>query len=149
MCIRDRTTVTLSRHSRIGAAAIVGVLALALTSCSSSSGSSSSSAPSSTLKGELNGAVTVNYDPVGSGGGRTQFLAGGVAFAGTDAALSADELTKAKTVCGADPVEFPVYISPIVVIFNLPGITKLQMAPATIAGIFDDKITKWNDPAIA
>jgi len=162
--------VTLSRHSRIGAAAFVGVLALALTSCSSSSGGSSSTS-SSTLKGELNGAgassqesamaawragfqslnsgATVNYDPVGSGGGRTQFLAGGVAFAGTDSALSADELTKAKTVCGADPVEFPVYISPIVVIFNLPGITKLQMAPATIAGIFDDKITKWNDPAIA
>jgi phosphate transport system substrate-binding protein len=164
--------VTLSRHSRIGAAAIVGVLALALTSCSSSSGSSSSSgAPSSTLKGELNGAgssaqesamaawragfqslnsgATVNYDSVGSGGGRTQFLAGGVAFAGTDAALSTDELAKAKTLCGTDPVELPVYISPIVVIFNVPGITKLQMAPATIAKIFDAKITNWNDPAIA
>jgi phosphate transport system substrate-binding protein len=36
--------------------------------------------------------VTVNYDPVGSGGGREQFLAGGVTFAGSDAALDEDEL---------------------------------------------------------
>jgi phosphate transport system substrate-binding protein len=164
--------VTLSRHGRIGAAALVGALALALTACGSSSdGSTGGGTASRTLNGELNGAgassqesamaawragfqslnsgVTVNYDAVGSGGGRTQFLAGGVAFAGTDAALTTDELAKAKTVCGSDPVEFPVYISPIVVIFNVPGITKLQMAPATIAGIFDGKITKWNDPAIA
>lgn len=161
--------MTLSRHSRIGAAAFVGAVALALTACGSSGGAGASTAPS--LSGELNGAgssaqesamaawragfqslnsgATVNYDSVGSGGGRTQFLAGGVAFAGTDAALSTDELAKAKTLCGTDPVELPVYISPIVVIFNLPGITKLQLAPATIAKIFDDKITNWNDPAIA
>ena len=31
--------------------------------------------------------VTVNYDAVGSGGGREQFLAGGVQFAGSDAYL--------------------------------------------------------------
>jgi len=166
--------VTLSRHSRIGAAAFVGAVALALTACGSSGGTGASTTGASkapSLSGELNGAgassqesamaawragfqslnsgATVNYDSVGSGGGRTQFLAGGVSFAGTDAALSADELAKAKTLCGTDPVELPVYISPIVVIFSLPGITKLQMAPATIAKIFDAKITNWNDPAIA
>src|SRR5688500_4310912 len=31
--------------------------------------------------------VTFSYDPVGSGGGREQFLAGGTDFAGSDAAL--------------------------------------------------------------
>ena len=31
-----------------------------------------------------NPEVTVNYDPVGSGGGREQFIAGGVDFAGSD-----------------------------------------------------------------
>ena len=44
--------------------------------------------------------VTVSYDPVGSGGGREQFLAGGVDFAGSDSALSDDELTKADDRCG-------------------------------------------------
>ena len=39
--------------------------------------------------------VTVNYDPVGSGGGREQFLAGGTDFAGSDAALDDEELAAA------------------------------------------------------
>jgi phosphate transport system substrate-binding protein len=43
----------------------------------------------------------------------------------------------------------PAYISPIAVIYNLPGVTQLNLAPTTIAQIFDRKIAKWNDPAIA
>ena len=35
--------------------------------------------------------ATISYDPVGSGGGREQFIAGGVAYAGSDAALSEEE----------------------------------------------------------
>ncbi len=46
--------------------------------------------------------ATINYDPVGSGGGRTAFLAGGADFAGSDAALSDDDFTKSKDRCGAD-----------------------------------------------
>jgi phosphate transport system substrate-binding protein len=94
--------------------------------------------------------VTVNYDAVGSGGGRTQWLAGGVNFAGSDAALSADELPKATTMCGTKGVfELPDYVSAIAVVYNLPGVSKLNLKPATIANIFNGKITKWNDPAIA
>ena len=52
--------------------------------------------------------ATVNYDPAGSGAGRTQFLSGGVAFAGSDAYLKADELTKAQDRCGGDVV-VPAY----------------------------------------
>src|SRR6187431_2098911 len=43
-----------------------------------------------------NSGVSIAYDPVGSGGGREQFTAGGVAFAGSDAALDPDELTSAE-----------------------------------------------------
>ena len=39
-----------------------------------------------------NSDVTVNYDAVGSGGGREQFLAGAVNFAGSDAYLTDEEL---------------------------------------------------------
>ena len=35
-----------------------------------------------------NSGVTISYDAVGSGGGREQFIAGGVAYAGSDAASS-------------------------------------------------------------
>lgn len=96
-----------------------------------------------------NPGATVNYDPAGSGAGRTQFIAGGVAFAGSDAYLKADELQKAKDRCKGDVVEVPAYISPIAVVYNLPGVQDLQLAPATAAGIFLGKITKWNAPEIA
>jgi phosphate transport system substrate-binding protein len=94
--------------------------------------------------------VTFSYDPVGSGGGRQQFLAGGTDFAGSDAALSDDELTQAKQRCGdAGPFELPNYISAIAVVYNLPGVKDLNLSPATLASIFSGSITTWNDPAIA
>jgi phosphate transport system substrate-binding protein len=94
--------------------------------------------------------VTVNYDPVGSGGGREQFLAGGTDFAGSDAALDEEELAQAEERCGTSGVfELPNYISPIAVIYNLEGVDELNLSPETLAGIFNRQITTWNDPAIA
>lgn len=96
--------------------------------------------------------VTITYDPVGSGGGRESFNSGAYAFAGSDSYLTDDEgeLSGAKERCGGeDPVEVPAYVSPIAVVFNLPGIDSLNLDAKTIAEIFDGKITKWNDSAIA
>jgi phosphate transport system substrate-binding protein len=94
--------------------------------------------------------VTVNYDPVGSGGGREQFLAGGTDFAGSDSPLDEEELTAAEERCGTAGVfELPNYISGIAVVYNLPGVDELNLSPATVAGIFSGAITTWNDPAIA
>jgi phosphate transport system substrate-binding protein len=95
--------------------------------------------------------ATANYDPTGSGAGRTQFTAGAVQFAGTDAALDEEELRAAQQVCGGpdNVIQMPLYISPIAVIFNLGDIDSLQMSPSTIARIFNRQITRWNDPAIA
>ena len=96
-----------------------------------------------------NPGATINYDPAGSGAGRTQFIAGGIAFAGSDAYLTDDEVTKAKARCKGDVVEVPAYISPIAVVYNVQGVSDLQLAPATVAGIFSGKITNWNAPEIA
>ncbi|MDT0343263.1 phosphate ABC transporter substrate-binding protein PstS [Streptomyces litchfieldiae] len=98
----------------------------------------------------LQPGVTVNYDPVGSGGGREQFVQGGTDFGGTDAYLDDEEgeLSAATERCG-EVVEIPVYVSPVAVIFNLEGVDSLNMSPATIAGIFNQEITTWNDEAIA
>lgn len=98
-----------------------------------------------------NGNVTINYDPVGSGGGRTQFLDGATAFAGTDSLMDEEEYALAVDRCDGDvgAVHLPTYISPIAVIFNLPGIDSVNMSADVIAQIFDGKITSWNDPAIA
>jgi phosphate transport system substrate-binding protein len=96
-----------------------------------------------------NSGVTVNYDPSGSGAGVEQFLAGAVNFAGSDAYLDDTQLPTSKKVCnGQTAIEVPDYISPIAVIYNLPGVSKLQLSPDTVAKIFSGKVTKWNDPAI-
>jgi phosphate transport system substrate-binding protein len=93
----------------------------------------------------------VNYDPTGSGAGRTQFTAGAVQFAGSDAALDEEELPVAQQICGGpdNVIQMPLYISPIAVVFNLEGVDSLRMSPATIAKVFNRQITTWNDPAIA
>jgi phosphate transport system substrate-binding protein len=104
------------------------------------------------FQGLNDGNVTVNYDPVGSGDGRTNFISGGVSFAGSDSYLNDDEgeLTAATERCnGEDPIEVPAYVSPIAVAFNVEGVDSLNLDADTIAQIFDNKITTWNDPAIA
>jgi phosphate transport system substrate-binding protein len=94
--------------------------------------------------------LQVNYDPQGSGAGRTQFLSGAVQFAGSDAYLKADELTQAQTRCnGGTAIDIPNYVSPIAIAYNLEGVEDLKLSPQVIAQIFDGKITTWNDPAIA
>jgi phosphate transport system substrate-binding protein len=93
--------------------------------------------------------LTVNYDPVGSGGGREQFTSGGVAFAGSDAALDEEETAAANETCGGGFIQIPNYISPVAVAFNLPGIDSLNMSPELIADIFNQQVTSWDDPAIA
>ncbi|WP_246169374.1 phosphate ABC transporter substrate-binding protein PstS [Actinotalea subterranea] len=169
----------LNRHSRMATVAAIGALSLTLAACGSdnaveddAAGSTPDAEQASTLSGQLEGAgassqesamqawiagfqsqnpdVSVAYDPVGSGGGRTQFLEGGTQFAGSDAALKDDELAQAADRCVSGEVaELPLYISPIAVIFSLDGIDSLNMSPATVAGIFDQKITNWNAPEIA
>lgn len=160
--------------------ALPGVAALALVTMTACGASNETATPSAKaadteLTGTLNGAgassqekaqeawrtgfqganggdVTVNYDPVGSGDGRKQFIAGGVSFAGSDSYLSDDEgeLAAAKERClGEDVIEVPAYVSPIAVIFNVEGVDALNLSAKTIAQIFDGKITTWNDPAIA
>ena len=160
----------ITRLGAIGAIALAG--AFALSSCAANEGGTGGETPS-TLSGTLNGAgssaqgsaqeawvaafqtanpgVTINYDPAGSGAGREQFIAGGVDWAGSDSALNDDELASTFAACAPDTkaIDIPTYISPIAVIFNVEGVTDLNLDAETIAHIFKGDITKWNDPAIA
>jgi phosphate transport system substrate-binding protein len=56
--------------------------------------------------------------------------------------------TAAKT-CGGEAIEYPVYVSPIAVIYNVAGVDNLQLTPETLASIFAGDITSWDDAAIA
>ena len=94
--------------------------------------------------------TTVNYDSVGSGAGRSQFIEGAVSFAGSDSPMDEEETAQATERCGgSEAVHLPAYISPIAIIFNLEGVDSLNLRPEVIADIFNQKITKWNDEAIA
>ncbi|WP_141923034.1 phosphate ABC transporter substrate-binding protein PstS [Haloactinospora alba] len=92
----------------------------------------------------------VFYDSIGSGGGRSQFIDGAVSFAGSDTPLDPEENAEAAPRCeGSDAVNIPAYVVPIAVVFHLPGVDSLNLTPQTIARIFNQEITHWNDPAIA
>jgi phosphate transport system substrate-binding protein len=152
----------------LGASAL---LALTVAACGGSSDSGGGSGVSGTIAGagssaqqaaqeawkakfeSANSGATVSYDPIGSGGGRDQFIAGGATiFAGSDSPFDTTELPKATQRCkssGGDLVQLPVYISPIAIIYNLSGVDNLQLSPDVTAKIFRGEITKWNDPAIA
>jgi len=97
-----------------------------------------------------NSRVTVNYDPTGSGAGREQFIGGGVDFAGSDSALSDEEMAGEFAACapGTTAIDLPVYVSPLVLIYNVEGVRQLRLDAAAIAGIFSRAVKKWNDPAI-
>jgi phosphate transport system substrate-binding protein len=149
-----------------GTVAGAGVLAVALILAACSSGSSSGGGgggSSDTLNASgstfqlafqqqaiqnfksSNPSDTVNYGGGGSGKGRTDLASGVVNFAGSDSPIPSEELSGFK---GKKVLYFPVIIGPITLSYNLPGVTKLQLSPPVIAGIFQAKITKWNDPAI-
>ncbi|MCW2583890.1 MAG: phosphate transporter, periplasmic phosphate-binding protein [Klenkia sp.] len=173
-----RSLVKLSTTTRTWAlsAALVSTLALSACGASNEGGGSGTAAGSDSasadLSGELVGAgassqqaamqgwaagftslapdVTVDYDPVGSGGGREQFIDGGTAFAGSDAYLDDDELAAAQERCGGGEVfELPNYISPIAVVYNLDGVEDLNLSPTVLAGIFTGSITTWDAAEIA
>nr|WP_253945722.1 phosphate ABC transporter substrate-binding protein PstS [Nocardioides sp. zg-DK7169] len=152
----------------------VAALAIALTGCSAANDDAGASGTSSSdLAGNLAGGgassqeaaqaawmagfsgehpdVTVTYDPIGSGGGRENFISGAFPFAGTDAYLTDDEgeLSAATERCGGTaPIEIPNYVSPIAVIHNVEGVDDLNLSPEVLAGIFAGKITRWDDKAI-
>ena len=99
---------------------------------------------------ELNPDVTVEYDPIGSGGGRETFTSGGSDFAGSDSLLDDEEYEASVEACAGDQgaIHLPMYISPVAVAYNLPGVDSLNLSPEALAGIFAGEITEWTDEAI-
>lgn len=92
--------------------------------------------------------IQINYQSIGSGGGRQQFLAKTVAFGASDAPLTDEQLAQAGGV--ANVVEIPVTQGSVVITYNLPDVSKqLRFSPETIAGMYLGTIKLWSDPKIA
>ncbi|MFJ2949738.1 MULTISPECIES: phosphate ABC transporter substrate-binding protein PstS [unclassified Streptomyces] len=94
--------------------------------------------------------VQINYNPTGSGAGITAFTQGQTAFAGSDSALKPEEIEASKKICsGGQGIDLPMVGGPIAIGFNVTGVDTLVLDAPTLAQIFDNKITNWNDEAIA
>jgi phosphate transport system substrate-binding protein len=94
--------------------------------------------------------ATVTYGGGGSGLGVTDFEAGQVDFAGSDAALNpaAGEVSKSTRACGSQAIDIPMVTGPIAIAYNVSGVDKLILTPGVLAKIMLGKITSWNDAAI-
>lgn len=92
--------------------------------------------------------VEVNYEGIGSGGGIKQLIAGTVDFAGSDAAMEDKEISQVPTEKG-HVMFVPTAGGAVAVVFNLQGVSQLKLSRKVLPAIFDGKITRWNDPAIA
>jgi phosphate transport system substrate-binding protein len=87
---------------------------------------------------------TVNYQPIGSGGGIKQIESKTVLFANTDMPLKPDELAKQGL------VQFPQVIISITPVVHLAGIKpgELVFDGPTLAEVYLGNITYWDDDAI-
>jgi phosphate transport system substrate-binding protein len=93
-------------------------------------------------------SVAINYQGIGSGGGKKAIVDRTVDFAGSDSLLKEEEYT-----AGGDLQMYPMIAGAVVPIFNLEGYdtaadAKLVLDRETLANIYLGKITQWNDPAI-
>jgi phosphate transport system substrate-binding protein len=162
-------TTKKTRRSAAWLAAPVA-LALAVSACGSSNDDSSTAASPSGgggASGTVNGAgstfaapiysqwgnalkdqgITVNYQPVGSGAGIAQLAAGTADFGASDPALTPEDRATFKK---GDVTQLPMALGAITISYNLDGVDKgLKLDGKTAADIFQGKITKWDDPAIA
>ncbi|MDQ4214413.1 phosphate ABC transporter substrate-binding protein PstS [Microbacterium capsulatum] len=147
-CSSDPGTAPSSSPSTANApkidASVKGTIAAGGSSAQANAQTAWTAAFTSLAKG-----VTVNYDKtLGSGGGRTNFLAGSLDFAGSDAPMSADETTSAAAKFPGGAVNLPIYLDGVAVAYNSSIGATLNLTTPTIAKIFSGKITDWSDAAI-
>jgi phosphate transport system substrate-binding protein len=143
------------------------VLAACLASCGgySSSGHTKGDAPVS-LRGAVstfsdpffyraipayelsNNDVLVTYDAVGSDESARRFIGGTVDFAVSEVPIRPAGFAVLKG--GANGVlEFPIDLSGVALVYNIPDSPHLRLTRAAIADIYSGAISRWDDKAIA
>jgi phosphate transport system substrate-binding protein len=95
---------------------------------------------------KLHPDVQINYQSIGSGGGIRQVINGTVEFGASDGPMSDEQLAEAKTKI----LHIPTVLGAVVPAYNVPGVSgELKFTPEVLANIFLNKISNWNDPALA
>jgi phosphate transport system substrate-binding protein len=89
--------------------------------------------------------VSVNYQPIGSGGGISALINHTVDFAGSDVPMTSQEVTEAK----APVIHLPDVVGAVAIAYHINGIGPgIHLTGPVIADIYLGKITNWNDPRI-
>ncbi len=92
-------------------------------------------------------SVSINYQGIGSGGGKKAIIDGTVDYAGSDSVVTDAEYTSGK-----DLQMYPMVAGPVAFIYNIEGSAAgdpvLVLDRATLVGIYNGTLKTWNDPAI-
>jgi phosphate transport system substrate-binding protein len=102
--------------------------------------------------GKKNPNIQVNYQSVGSGAGRRQFVARTVDFGASDSVPRPEEINQIEN--EANPpkgmVSVPMVGGALVAAYNIPGVgPEIRLSRLALANIFLGKIKNWNDPLLA
>jgi phosphate transport system substrate-binding protein len=89
-------------------------------------------------------SVAVDYQAKGSGAGIQDFINRTVDFAGSDAAMTDEEMAK---VPGGVQL-LPMTAGEIALAYNVDGVKGLKLPRDVYAAIFLGRITKWSDPKL-
>lgn len=92
---------------------------------------------------EVRPDVSINYQSVGSGQGKRDFINNVTDFGSSDAYLTDEEMER---VPGA--LHIPTVIGAVAVTYNLEGVEGLRLSGETLAAIYLGDITSWDDPRI-
>lgn len=88
--------------------------------------------------------ITLTPAPGGSGKGISDAIAGTVQMGGSDAYLSNSQISSNPGL-----MNIPIAVSAQAINYNLTGVSNLKLSGNILAEMYEGKITKWNDPAIA
>lgn len=99
--------------------------------------------------GGIQSGVSINYQSIGSGGGIEQFLLQTVDFGVSERYLRDDALAQAAADRGCPAIQVPFVFGSVTIVFGDAQFDDLILNAEVIADIYERRITKYNDPAIA
>ena len=95
---------------------------------------------------QIDPAVQINYQSIGSGGGISQITARTVDFGATDGPMTDEALAELDRKL----LHIPTVIGAVSVVYNIPGVDSgLKLTGDILADIYLGEITNWNDARIA
>src|SRR5215212_1757750 len=89
--------------------------------------------------------IQVNYQSIGSSGGREQFVQKTVDFGASDEPMKEEQEQEA----GGNQLHSATVGGAVVAAYNLEGVNQLNLTGDVLSDIFLGNITNWSDPAIA